>query len=345
MSFACKPLVAAWSYNLGLGPTDYSCCDEKGFKKKGDGWLTTGVKNAERKHFAERIVCSRVTIFCRVTCSTRKTHQGQKLLTFRVYGTASLRGRQSLVGAVVVLGHEGWGRSTLTRLENCGSMAMEVMPEVVLRRDTSSKLLWEIAEKFSTEGQCTGLAVHLLHGSGTDGYDFVQSRLGPGASYEKIALAILREWCRLKSWQAKGRDLYGVLNTIGMNDTADDFHLRLTRLTEGREDEIWSNPNLGHLGVKFLRGAWTDRDTNDIFAHCSLIFYFLDFKFSNFVCLSELHPLIWFFFKNFFRKKKNIQKTTQNALAPSIFIVLAIVLKLGTPLLHTQAQNTLLQNF
>ena len=99
------------------------------------------------------------------------------------------------------------------------------------------------------------------------------------------------------------------------------------------------------LLVISLRGAWTDRDTNDIFAHCSLIFYFLDFKFSNFVCLSELHPSIWFFFKNSFRKKKKIQKNTQNALAPSIFIVLAIVLKLGTPLLHTQAQNTLLQNF
>ena len=94
-----------------------------------------------------------------------------------------------------------------------------------------------------------------------------------------------------------------------------------------------------------LRGAWTDCDTNDIFAHCSRIFYFLDFKFSNFVCLSELHPLIWFFFLNSFRKKKNIQKITQNALAPSIFILLSIVLKLGTPLLHTQAQNTLLQNF
>ena len=94
-----------------------------------------------------------------------------------------------------------------------------------------------------------------------------------------------------------------------------------------------------------LRGAWRDRDTNNIFAHCSLIFYFLDFKFSNFVCLSELYPLIWFFFKNYFRKKKNIRKTTQNALAPSVFIVLSIVLKLGTPLLHTQAQNTLLQNF
>ena len=97
--------------------------------------------------------------------------------------------------------------------------------------------------------------------------------------------------------------------------------------------------------VTLLRGAWTDRDTNDIFAHCSLIFYFLDFKFSNFVCPSELHPLIWFFSKNSFRKKKNIRKTTQNALAPSIFIVLSIALKLGTPLLLTQAQNRLLQNF
>ena len=92
-------------------------------------------------------------------------------------------------------------------------------------------------------------------------------------------------------------------------------------------------------------GAWSDRDTNDIFAHCSLIFYFLDFKFSNFVCPSELHPLIWFFLKNSFRKKKNIRKTSQNALAPSIFIVWSIMLKLGTPLLHIQAQNTLLQNF
>ena len=94
-----------------------------------------------------------------------------------------------------------------------------------------------------------------------------------------------------------------------------------------------------------LRGAWSDRDTNDIFAHCSLIFYYLDFKFSNFVCPFELHPLIWFFLKNSFRKKKNIRKTSQNSLAPSIFIVWSIVLKLGTPLLHIQAQNTLLQNF
>ena len=75
-----------------------------------------------------------------------------------------------------------------------------------------------------------------------------------------------------------------------------------------------------------LRGAWRDRNTNDIFAHCSLIFYFLDFKFSSFVCPSELHPLICVFLKNSFSKKKNTRKTTQNALAPSIFIVLSIVL-------------------
>ena len=98
----------------------------------------------------------------------------------------------------------------------------------------------------------------------------------------------------------------------------------------------------GNFSTRRLR---SDRDTNDTFAHCFLIFYFLAFKFSNFVCPSEFHPLIWFFCKNSFRKKKNIRKTTQNALAPSIFIVLSIVLNLGTPLLHTQAQNTLLQNF
>ena len=94
-----------------------------------------------------------------------------------------------------------------------------------------------------------------------------------------------------------------------------------------------------------LRGAWSDRDTNDIFAHCSLIFYFLDLKFSNFVCPSDLHPLICFFLKNSFRKKKNIRKTSQNALAPSIFIVWSIVLKLGTPLLHIQAQIRCYKNF
>ena len=99
------------------------------------------------------------------------------------------------------------------------------------------------------------------------------------------------------------------------------------------------------FGRGSLRGEWRDRDTNDIFAHCSLIFYFLDFKFSNFVCPSVLHRLIWFFLKKSFRKRKNIRKITQNALAPSFFIVLSIALKLGTPLLHIQAQNNLLQNF
>ena len=110
-----------------------------------------------------------------------------------------------------------------------------------------------------------------------------------------------------------------------------------------KKSKMTKNSNQGEGPA--LRGAWSDRDTNDIFAHCSLIFYFLDFKFSNFFCPSELHPLIWFFLKNSFRKKKNIRKTTKNAFAPSIFIVLSIVLKLGTPLLHIQAQNTVVTKF
>ena len=94
-----------------------------------------------------------------------------------------------------------------------------------------------------------------------------------------------------------------------------------------------------------IRGSVRDRHPDNIFAHCALIFYFRDFKFSNVVCPYERHPLTWFFFKKSFRIKKNVQKTAQNALAPSIFIVLSIMLKLATPLLHTQAQNSLLQNF
>ena len=38
----------------------------------------------------------------------------------------------------------------------------------------------------------------------------------------------------------------------------------------------------GRESTLSLRGAWRDRDTNDIFAHCSLIFYFPDFQ----LCLS-----------------------------------------------------------
>ena len=68
---------------------------------------------------------------------------------------------------------------------------------------------------------------------------------------------------------------------------------------------------------------------------------FFTFLTSNF---SALFVLLYFIawsgsFKKSFRKKKNIRKTTQTALAPSIFIVLSIALKLGTPLPHTHAQN------
>ena len=81
---------------------------------------------------------------------------------------------------------------------------------------------------------------------------------------------------------------------------------------------------------------------------CSLLPYFLlswlqifQLYLSSRTLSSDL-----FLFKKSFRKKKNIRKTTQNAfIAASIFIVFWIVLNLGTPLLHTQAQNMFLQNF
>ena len=80
---------------------------------------------------------------------------------------------------------------------------------------------------------------------------------------------------------------------------------------------------------------------------CSLLPYFLQYWFQIFqLCLSFwTSSFDMVLLKNSFRKKKNIRKTSQNALASSIFIVWSIVLKLGTPLLHIQAQNTLLQIF
>ena len=100
--------------------------------------------------------------------------------------------------------------------------------EIVLRRGASDKLLWQISQKFSKHEQCLGLAINLFDGTDTDGYDFVQSRVGPGSSYREMALATMREWCMVKSVGAKGRELYDVLVTKGMKETADDFHHRLT---------------------------------------------------------------------------------------------------------------------
>ena len=102
--------------------------------------------------------------------------------------------------------------------------------------------------------------------------------------------------------------------------------------------------NVRHTAVAYLKWS-VERSRPEHFCSLLLYFYFLDFKFSNFVCPSELHPLIWFLFKNSLRKKRNIRQTTQNVLPPCIFIVLSIALRLGTLLPHTQAQNTLLQNF
>ena len=55
-----------------------------------------------------------------------------------------------------------------------------------------------------------------------------------------------------------------------------------------------------------LRGAWRDRDTNGIFAHCSLIFYFLDFKFSTLSFCTSSPDLV--LFKKFLQKKEKYLK-------------------------------------
>ena len=77
----------------------------------------------------------------------------------------------------------------------------------------------------------------------------------------------------------------------------------------GMQDEHCFDPQIK------LRGAWSDRDTNDIFAHCSLIFYFLDLKFSNFVCPYELHPLIMVLFKKFLQEKEKYPKNLSKRLS------------------------------
>ena len=101
--------------------------------------------------------------------------------------------------------------------------------EIVLRRCASDKLLWQISQKFSNMSNALDWRSTLsFDGTDTDGYDFVQSRVGPGSSYRDMALATMREWCMVKLVGAKGRELYDVLVTIGMEETADDFRHRLT---------------------------------------------------------------------------------------------------------------------
>ena len=83
------------------------------------------------------------------------------------------------------------------------------------------------------------------------------------------------------------------------------------RLFEYQTGKLWLIRYSKSQQANMLRGAWRDRDTNDISAHCSLISYFLDFKFSNFICLSELHPLIWFFLKIPSEKRKVSEKPSK----------------------------------
>ena len=111
-------------------------------------------------------------------------------------------------------------------------------------------------------------------------------------------------WCSCSTVPAKKK----MLQTTKTTRAASSWRRFLQREEQAKRKTTIRKKKIKTEDENVLRGVWSDRDTNDIFAHCSLIFYFLDFKFSNFVCPSELHPLIWFFWKHSFRKKKNIQK-------------------------------------
>ena len=88
--------------------------------------------------------------------------------------------------------------------------------------------------------------------------------------------------------------------------------------------------------------AWIDRDPNDIFLLTApLIFAFLTSNFPTLFVLLNLILRCGSFLKIPSGKKRNSRKTTQNALSPSIFTVMSFVLKLGTPLPHTNAQSNL----
>ena len=53
-----------------------------------------------------------------------------------------------------------------------------------------------------------------------------------------------------------------------------------------------------------MRTTGSRKQSRTFLLTAPLVFYFLDFKFSNFVCLSEVHPLIWFFKKILQEKEK-----------------------------------------
>ena len=133
--------------------------------------------------------------------------------------------------------------------------------------------------------------------------------------------------------------------------------LKLSEASVIKSHKGISSEGLETAASSFMLGKFPDKPSASAFKgsvewsrherhFCSLLPYFLLSWLQVFqLCLSFwTSSFDMVLLKNSFRKKKNIWKTTQNALAPSIFIVWSIVLKLGTPLLHIQAQNTL-QNF
>ena len=81
-----------------------------------------------------------------------------------------------------------------------------------------------------------------------------------------------------------------------------------------------------------LRGACRDLNPNNNFTHLAYFFFaFWISKFSIYVCTSELHPLIWSFLKESFRKMKNTPNRPKRLIS-RVFVVLSIVLKLRTPI-------------
>ena len=156
--------------------------------------------------------------------------------------------------------------------------------------------------------------------------------------FRQIALLFLSQWSRFDPCECRLALFLSQLN----------FFLKKKK-KHWRQLQVEDFKFLGHSlwrGDKIPLKGSVERSRHE--RHfCSLLPYFLLSWLQIFqLCLSfcTASPDL-VLFKKFLQEKEKHPKTTQNALAPGIFIVLSIGLKLGTPLLHTQAQNKLLQIF
>ena len=101
----------------------------------------------------------------------------------------------------------------------------------------------------------------------------------------------------------------------GIEEQTGSFCKRVQRVLKP-ERHGWLGRGLGFrvfaqiLRKKLLiRRAWRNRDPNWHFHSPHPYSFLLDFTISTYVkvCPFEIHPLIWFFFKGSFTKKKNIR--------------------------------------